>query len=72
MGGFKFTKSQRNLICGMGTVLGIAPPSIWGRLPQFNRTDLDALRGDWEKVGNDLRTVMNVTLLPAVEQSEAK
>lgn len=57
----KLTKRQSNLIAGAGTVLNIAPKSNFGRLRQFDRTDVAALRGDWEKVGGDLRAAMTMT-----------
>jgi len=45
-----------NILRGMGTVLEIAPPPSRPPIPGPIRqqTDLQAIRGDWERVGADL------------------
>jgi hypothetical protein len=68
----KFTRLQRNLIAGAGTVACLAPASLGARLPQFNRSDSEALRGDWEKLGGDIRAAMSAHPLPAFEQAESE
>jgi len=65
----KLTPRKLNLLAGAASVTSIAPSSYHLRLPQFQRTDLQALSTDWVKVGNDLRTaIANETGKPYVEE----
>jgi len=68
----KLTKRQSNLIAGAGTVLNIAPKSNFGRLRQFDRTDVAALRGDWEKVGGDLRAAIDTAIAAIQREGDSK
>jgi hypothetical protein len=47
----KFNQIAKNILIGMGSVLNIfpAPPSN----PTANKSDLERLRSDWERVGSD-------------------
>jgi len=63
----KLTKRLSNLIAGAGTVLNIAPKSNFGRLRQFDRTDVAALRGDWAF----LERLASPALPPAAPQPQA-
>lgn len=46
----------RNIIRGIGSTLIIYPPH---RNYLVNRSDFEALRQDWIKIGEDLSTVIN-------------
>jgi hypothetical protein len=58
---FKLTQAQSNLLAGAATVIDVIPARFYvARLPQFDRTDLEALSSDWVRVGNDMRAVANL------------
>ncbi len=45
----------RTFFKGMGSILDIAPDF---KIPP-KRTDLENLKSDWQKIGDDMRKVMN-------------
>lgn len=52
--------SVKNFIYGMGSVLSIYPPQNISE-PSFKKprpSDAEALRSDWVRVGDDMRTAM--------------
>jgi hypothetical protein len=51
------TRMLRNIIRGVSSVVEIAPPARVARIenPARHRSDADALRGDWQRVGDDIR-----------------
>jgi hypothetical protein len=52
------TKLAKNIVRGAGAVVEILPsPKAPRRLPLYNRASStsEALRGDWDRVGNTLR-----------------
>jgi hypothetical protein len=54
------SKSLKNVLRGAGSSLEIQPAHKRGpRLYHPARTDVDALRGDWMRVGNDLKRALD-------------
>ncbi len=54
------SKSLKNVLRGAGSILEIPPAHKRGpRLYHPARTDLDALRSDWTRVGNDLKRALD-------------
>lgn len=51
------TKALRNIIRGMGSVVNIAPAPRHSQIdsPTRGRSDADAVRSDWQRVGDDIR-----------------
>ena len=52
----KNTKIIKNVIRGIGSTVIVCPPR---RSYTVNRSDADALRQDWVKVGRDLSTAIS-------------
>jgi hypothetical protein len=53
-------KSWENVFRGAGSILEIQPTDDEEpRLYHPARTDLDALRGDWNRIGDDFRRALN-------------
>lgn len=49
----------RNIIIGMASIFDLFPaPRPLSRPKFMDRTDEEALRSDWQAVGDDLRTAM--------------
>ena len=50
----------RALLCGVGSVLNIMPPATHRpiRSPCEGRSDVEALAGDWARVGEDMSKAM--------------
>lgn len=51
------TSLYRHLLHGAGSVLRLWPPVGHAHRPAVS--DLDALRGDWGKIGQDFSTVLD-------------
>lgn len=69
------TQATYNFIRGMGSVMDLFPdsgPSRVGEGIDLNRTDADALRGDWEKVAGDFRKAFDTTVEDAHQHVESK
>ena len=54
------SKTIRNFLRGVGSVLELLPPPHESNVGAefLSRTDAEALGGDWERVGEDLRRSM--------------
>lgn len=54
------TSKTLNFLRGVGSILSIQPPVVYPVIGQGlrGRTDADALRGDWERVGGYISTAM--------------
>ncbi len=51
--------SFKNLIRGMGSILNICPNTNYRKIiNNSRRTDAEALRQDWNKVGKDLKSAI--------------
>lgn len=63
------TEKIKHWITGIGSAMNIFPDSHgrYDRIVHRTRTDAEALRGDWEKVGNDIRKA-----IITYEQKESK
>ena len=53
----RVTKKLKRFVRGMGSVMDIAPPRR--EIVPLHRTDAEALRGDFQAVGDDIRRSMN-------------
>lgn len=51
------TRTLRSIIRGVGSVVDIAPAPRQVQIvnPTRGRSDADAVRGDWQRVGGDIR-----------------
>lgn len=50
----------RNIVAGMRSVLDVCPKKITKiSLLHSSQTDAEALAGDWQKVGDDMRFAMS-------------
>lgn len=72
------TRTSYNFIRGMGSVLELIPtgePSRVGQGIDLNRTDAEALGGDWDRVAGDFRIAFDRTVKDAddhVQPQQAK
>lgn len=55
------TKHLRNILRGVGSILDVCPAERRGKVHPPSRSDADALRGDWERVGQDLHNAIQAT-----------